>query len=134
MLLALMCSLKLMRLMRVMQLVRLMRLMQLMRLMRLVQPQMLRLARSVVILATRTAVPAGALSTAKIENARDTGKAYLIPRLINWNQLVSLIPLYPLSWSCVLAMFWLVMFLGHVSWSWLFLKTCAEHCSRPSES
>jgi hypothetical protein len=32
------------------------------------------------------------------------------------NAIVSLIPLYPLSWSRVLFMFWLVMFLGGVSW------------------
>ena len=131
-----MCSLKLMRLMRVMQLVRLMRLMQLMRLMRLVQPQMLRLARAVVILATRAAVPACALSTAKIENAGDTGKAYLIPRLINWCQLVSLMPLYPsfpctpypgpVSWPCSGWSCFLVTSLGHGYFSKHVRSTAAD--------
>ena len=121
MLLALMCSLKLMRLMRLMQLMRLMRLMQPQML--IMQVMRLRLARSVVLFAARTALPAGALSTAKIKHARHTGRAYLIPRLINWCQLVSLMPLYlsfpctpypgPVSWPCSGWSCFLVTSLGH---------------------
>ena len=92
------------------------------RLMRLILLMLmrLRLARSVVVLAARSALSACAQSTAATRHARHTGKAYLIPRLIKWCQLVSLMPLYPsfpctpypgrVSWPC-----FLVTSLGHVS-------------------
>ena len=122
-LLALMLMRLLLRGLRLMRLIllalMLMRLLLLMRLI-LLMLMRLRLARSVVVLAARSALSACAQSTATTRHARHTGKAYLIPRLIKWCQLVSLMPLYPsfpctpypgrVSWPC-----FLVTSLGHVS-------------------
>jgi hypothetical protein len=56
-------------------------------------------ARRVVSLAPRSALPTAAYSTAAIIHALNTRKAYLIPILIYWFQLVSLMQLYP-SFPC----------------------------------
>ena len=119
--------------MRLMQLMRLMWLVQLMRLLRMMQ---VCLARSVVVWKARTAPPACALPTAKIKHARYTGKAYLIPRLINWCQLVSLMPLYlsfpctpypgPVSWPCSGWSCFLVTSLGHGYFSKHVRSTAAD--------
>ena len=93
MLQVLMCSLKLMRLVVLMCSLKLMRLLVL--LMHLIHS----IARTVERFAARSALHGGAFSIAEMEHARHTGKAYLIPRLINWCQLVSLMPLYP-SFPC----------------------------------
>ena len=119
--------------MRLMQLMRLMWLVQLMRLLRMMQ---VCLARSVVVWKARTAPPTCALPTAKIKHARYTGKAYLIPRLINWCQLVSLMPLYlsfpctpypgPVSWPCSGWSCFLVTSLGHGYFSKHVRSTAAD--------